>query len=103
MQSPKSQRPKAPGERPSSDNNSETESKGHGGHSGTSGQSANRVPKLDGAKTGLGGSPQTANYSPRPTGPASKPQGGGPGYVDRTKGEGGRKGGTSHQFPNGSE
>ena len=90
MQSPKSQRPHAPAERPSSGGGGETKSGGHGGHSGSSGQSAAHVPKLDGAKTGLQGTPNKADYSPRPTGPASPHQGGGPGRVDPEKGEAGR-------------
>lgn len=102
MQSPKSKRPHAPGENPASDNNPESHTGGPNNARYASSQAGSKahVPAL--SPSGHHGSPAGPMYHPREVTPASKLSSGGPGYAGESA-EANRKGGTSHQFSNGSD
>jgi hypothetical protein len=100
MQSPKSRRAHAPGEKPASDNNPQPRTGGVGPSQNT-GRKTDKVPTH--SPQGHHGTPNKADYSPVPTHQAQPPRDGkAPGYVT-DKGDAARKGGTTHRFPNGSE
>lgn len=95
MQSPKSQRPSAPGESPASDNLSETTKGGHHPERHAAGPSSPSVPS--GLKhSGGRHKGNTDAESAVPVGPAAPHQGGGPGF-SKDKGDGSRTGGSVHQ------
>ena len=96
IQSPKSQRPSAPGETPASDNLSETVKGGTNPerHAGGNPES----PRVPSGLKHSGGRHQgnTDAESAVPVGPKTPHQGGGPGLA-KDKGDGSRTGGSVHQ------
>lgn len=95
IQSPKSQRPKAPGERPAQDNLPEKKS---GGMVERQGQGPSS-PSVPGNIKHHGGAHQGSESKVDQTVPVGSPtphQGGGPGFA-KNKGDAERKGGTVHQ------
>ncbi len=96
IQSPKSQRPSAPGESPASDNLSETH-KDHV-HPGENTPSGSGTPSVPGGldRGPHGGTGQVESEAHVPVHEPAPHQGGGPGFAP-DKGDGSRTGGTVHQ------
>jgi len=100
MQSPKSRRQHAPGESPANDN-LPCHKTGGVSRNATSGKDTTKAPVK--STTGNAHSTNTPRSDKRSETKAFKNPSGRAGYESGASGDAGRKGGSFHRFPNGSE